>query len=84
MLKKNHNVWTNQRVIITDWDGNYVGIGIIRGAEYVKGEAGWFTSAILLTLDGRVLEGWKHMVQPYRTDLQLEYKPLQLEYHDAS
>lgn len=77
-------VWTDQRVLILDWDGNYVGVGFIAGAEYIKGVRGWFSSAILLTLDGRRLEGYKHMIQPYCVHLQLEYKPLQLEYHDAS
>jgi hypothetical protein len=83
-MRPNVKIWTNQRVVILDWDGNYVGIGFIAGAEYIEGENGWFSSAILLTLDGRRLEGWKHMIQPYCVHLQLEHKPMLLEYHDAS
>lgn len=64
---------SNTFVVILDWDGNFVTYGEIHGVEYVQGEYGWYTSLILRTTDGRKLEGWKYMIQPYDPTFQLGY-----------
>lgn len=51
-------------VRVHDWDGNYLTEAYIEGMEYVRGEYGWFSSLILLTLDGRRLQGYKHVLTP--------------------
>jgi hypothetical protein len=68
---------TNYIMILTH-DGEFVDYGHITGLEMVQGYRGegWFPSLILVTIHGVRLEGWKHMVQPYTPNHQLEY-------HDA-
>ena len=59
-------------VKVLTWDGEYIADAFIQGAEYIEGAMGWFSSIILLTLEGEKLYAWKYMIAPY-TPL-LEYK----------
>lgn len=61
-------------VRVHDWDGNYQTNAYIIGLEYVEGETGWFTSLILLTTDGRRLEGWKHQITPQVPLLEWDWR----------
>jgi hypothetical protein len=59
-------------VKVLTWDGEFVTNAFIQGIEHIKGERGWFTSIILLSLAGKKLYAWQYMLAPY-TPL-LEYK----------
>jgi hypothetical protein len=59
-------------VKVLTWDGEFVADAFIQGVEHVEGVEGWFSSIVLLSLAGKKLYGWKHMIAPYT--LMLEYK----------
>ncbi len=59
-------------VKVLTWDGAFVTNAFIQGVEYIEGAEGWFSSIVLLSLMGKKLYAWKHMIAPYT--LLLEYK----------
>lgn len=71
-LRDNYRAY-GEMVTILDWEGNFISMGFVKGVEYIEGEHGWYTSLVLLTTDGKVLEGWKHMIQPFQPNLMLGY-----------
>ena len=60
-------------IIIFDVNGNFVDFGYINGVAMVKGEFGWFSSLILLTIRGVRLDGYYHMIAPYPSNYLLEH-----------
>ena len=59
-------------VKVLTWDGEYITDAFIQGVEWIEGKRGWFSSIILLSLTGKKLYGWQHIIAPYT--LLLEYK----------
>jgi len=83
-MNPRYKVHNTQLTLILTHDGEFVDYGFIVGLELVGGEIGWFPSIILLTVKGELLQGYRYMIRPDCPHLQLEFKPLLLEWHDAS
>jgi hypothetical protein len=59
-------------VKVLTWDGEFVTNAFLEGVELIEGVEGWFSSVTVLSLSGKKLYAWQHMLVPYT--LMLEYK----------